>query len=144
MYVADSKAQAVREAGPYTLYFNRTLFSHGNVSDASVQRDAGYLTGGSFDYVRPENLHAVSGDRERFRGMTMADVERDARQMAWGAADEVSERIIDAANHAGAGTVLVNMNRGAMPPAMFLEQIERFGTKVLPALQAHRVTRTLV
>jgi alkanesulfonate monooxygenase SsuD/methylene tetrahydromethanopterin reductase-like flavin-dependent oxidoreductase (luciferase family) len=143
-YVADSKAQAVREAGPYTLYFNQTLFSHGNVSDASLQRDAGYLTSGSFDYVRPENLHAVSGDRERFRGMTMADVERDAQQMAWGTADEVIERIIDAADHAGAGTVLVNMNRGAMPSEMFLEQIHRFGAKVLPALQAHRVTRTLV
>jgi alkanesulfonate monooxygenase SsuD/methylene tetrahydromethanopterin reductase-like flavin-dependent oxidoreductase (luciferase family) len=143
-YVADSKAQAVREAGPYTLYFNQTLFSHGNVSDASLQRDAGYLTSGSFDYVRPENLHAVSGDRERFRGMTMADVERDAEQMAWGTADEVTERIIDAANHAGANTVLVNMNRGAMPAEMFLEQIQRFGAKVLPALQAHQVTRTLV
>ena len=143
-YVADSKAQAVREAGPYTLYFNRTLFSHGNVSDASLQRDAGYLTSGSFDYVRPENLHAVSGDRERFRGMTMADVERDAEQMAWGTADEVIERIVDAANHAGASTVLVNMNRGAMPQEMFLEQIQRFGSKVLPALQAHKVTRTLV
>jgi alkanesulfonate monooxygenase SsuD/methylene tetrahydromethanopterin reductase-like flavin-dependent oxidoreductase (luciferase family) len=143
-YVADSKAQAVREAGPYTLYFNQTLFSHGNVSDASLQRDAGYLTSGSFDYVRPENLHAVSGDRERFRGMTMADVERDAQQMPWGMADEVIERIIDAANHAGANTVLVNMNRGAMPAEMFLEQIQRFGAKVLPALQAHQVTRTLV
>jgi alkanesulfonate monooxygenase SsuD/methylene tetrahydromethanopterin reductase-like flavin-dependent oxidoreductase (luciferase family) len=142
-YVADSKAQAVREAGPYTLYFNQTLFSHGNVSDASLQRDAGYLTSGSFDYVRPENLHAVSGDRERFRGMTMADVERDAQQMAWGTADEVVERIIDAADHAGANTVLVNMNRGAMPSEMFLEQIHRFGSKVLPALQAHRVTGTL-
>jgi alkanesulfonate monooxygenase SsuD/methylene tetrahydromethanopterin reductase-like flavin-dependent oxidoreductase (luciferase family) len=143
-YVADSKAQAVREAGPYTLYFNQTLFSHGNISDAGLQRDAGYLTSGSFDYVRPENLHAVSGDRERFRGMTMADVERDAQQMAWGTADEVTERIVDAANHAGASTVLVNMNRGAMPQAMFMEQIQRFGSKVLPALQAHRVTRTLV
>jgi alkanesulfonate monooxygenase SsuD/methylene tetrahydromethanopterin reductase-like flavin-dependent oxidoreductase (luciferase family) len=143
-YVADSKAQAVREAGPYTLYFNRTLFSHGNVSDASLQRDAGYLTSGSFDYVRPENLPAVSGDRERFRGMTMADVERDAAQMAWGTAEEVIERIVDAADHAGASTVLVNMNRGAMPQEMFLEQIQRFGSKVLPALQAHQVTRTLV
>jgi alkanesulfonate monooxygenase SsuD/methylene tetrahydromethanopterin reductase-like flavin-dependent oxidoreductase (luciferase family) len=143
-YVADSKAQAVREAGPYTLYFNQTLFSHGNVSDASIQRDAGYLTSGSFDYVRPENMHAVSGDRERFRGMTMADVERDAEQMAWGTADEVTERIIDAANHAGANTVLVNMNRGAMPQEMFMEQVQRFGAKVLPALQAHQVTRTLV
>jgi len=143
-YVADSKAQAVREAGPYTLYFNQTLFSHGNVSDSGLQRDAGYLSSTSFDYVRPENLHAVSGDRERFRGMTMADVERDAEQMAWGTADEVAERIIDAANHAGASTVLVNMNRGAMPQEMFMEQIQRFGSKVLPALQAHQVTRTLV
>jgi alkanesulfonate monooxygenase SsuD/methylene tetrahydromethanopterin reductase-like flavin-dependent oxidoreductase (luciferase family) len=143
-YVAESKAQAVREAGPYTLYFNQTLFSHGNVSDAGLQRDAGYLSSGSFDYVRPENMRAVSGDRERFRGMTLADVERDAEQMAWGTADEVTERIIDAANHAGAGTVLINMNRGAMPQEMFMEQVQRFGSKVLPALQAHQVTRTLV
>ena len=77
-FVADSRAEAVKEAGPYTLYFNRTLFSHGNVSEASRQREAGYLSSGSFDYVRPENLSAVSGDRERFRGMTMADIERDA------------------------------------------------------------------
>jgi hypothetical protein len=34
------------------------------------------------------------------------------------------------------------MNRGAMPHAMFMEQIQRFGDKVLPALQAHQVTRT--
>jgi alkanesulfonate monooxygenase SsuD/methylene tetrahydromethanopterin reductase-like flavin-dependent oxidoreductase (luciferase family) len=143
-YVADSKAQAVREAGPYTLYFNQTLFSHGNVSEASLQRDAGYLSSGSFDYVRPENLSAVSGDRERFRGMTMADLERDVEQMPWGTADEVIERIIAAADHAGANTVLVNMNRGAMPQEMFMEQVQRFGSKVLPALQAHQVTRTLV
>jgi alkanesulfonate monooxygenase SsuD/methylene tetrahydromethanopterin reductase-like flavin-dependent oxidoreductase (luciferase family) len=143
-YVADSKAQAVREAGPYTLYFNQTLFSHGNISEATRQRDAGYLTAGSFDYVRPENLAAVSGDRERFRGMTLADVERDAEQLPWGTADEVIERIIAAADHAGANTVLVNMNRGAMPADMFMEQIQRFGSKVLPALQAHQVTRTLV
>jgi alkanesulfonate monooxygenase SsuD/methylene tetrahydromethanopterin reductase-like flavin-dependent oxidoreductase (luciferase family) len=138
-YVAESKAQAVREAGPYTLYFNQTLFSHGNISESSRQRDAGYLTSASFDYVRPENLPAVSGARERFRGMTMADVERDAEHLPWGTADEVIERIIEAAEHAGAGTVLVNMNRGAMPHEMFMEQIHRFGAKVLPALQAHSV-----
>jgi alkanesulfonate monooxygenase SsuD/methylene tetrahydromethanopterin reductase-like flavin-dependent oxidoreductase (luciferase family) len=138
-FVADSQADAVKEAGPYTLYFNRTLFSHGNVSEASRQREAGYLSSGSFDYVRPENLSAVSGDRERFRGMTMADIERDAAMMAWGKAGEVTERIIGAAEHAGANTVLVNMNRGAMPHAMFLAQIRRFGAEVLPALQAHQV-----
>ncbi len=139
-YVADSKAQAVKEAGPYTLYFNQTLFSHGNVSEASRQRDAGYLTDSSFDYVRPENRTAVSGARERFRDMTMEDVARDAEQMAWGSPSEVRERIIGAAEHAGANTVLVNMNRGAMPHEMFMEQIRRFGTEVLPALQAHQVT----
>ena len=144
VYVADSKTQAVKEAGPYTLYFNQTLFSHGNVSESSRQRDAGYLTESSFDYVRPENMHAVSGARERFRDMTMADVERDAESMPWGTADEVIERITAAADHAGAGTVLINVNRGAMPQEMFVEQLQRIGSKVLPALQAHRVTRTLV
>jgi len=138
-FVADSRAEAVKEAGPYTLYFNRTLFSHGNVSEASRQREAGYLSSGSFDYVRPDNLPAVSGDRERFRGMTMADIERDAQMLAWGEAGEVTKRIIDAAEHAGANTVLVNMNRGAMPHAMFMAQIRRFGAEVLPALQAHEV-----
>jgi len=144
VYVAESREQAVKEAGPYTLYFNRTLFSHGNVSEASRQREAGYLSSKSFDYLRPENLAAVSGDRERFRGMTMADIERDSAQMAWGKPGDVAERIIAAAEHAGANTVLVNMNRGAMPHRMFMEQIHRFGAEVLPALQAHQVTRTLV
>ena len=138
-YVADSKARAVAEAGPYTLYFNRTLFSHGNISEASRQREAGYLSAGSFDYVRPENMAAVSGSRDRFRGMTLESVARDAEEMPWGTPDEVIARIIAAADHAGAGTVLVNMNRGAMPHEMFMEQIRRFGTEVLPALQAHRI-----
>jgi alkanesulfonate monooxygenase SsuD/methylene tetrahydromethanopterin reductase-like flavin-dependent oxidoreductase (luciferase family) len=141
-YLADSKAQAVREAGPYTLYFNQTLFSHGNISEASRQRDAGYLSASSYDYVRPENQWAVAGDRERFRDMTMESLARDAEQMPWGRADEVTQRIIDAADHAGASTVLVNMNRGAMPHEMFMEQIRRFGAEVMPKLQAHEVTTT--
>ena len=49
-----------------------------------------------------------------------------------------------AADHAGANTVLVSMNRGAMPQEMFMQQMQRFGAEVLPALQAHQVTRTLV
>ena len=32
-YVAASKAEAVREMGPHHLYFNRTLFSHGNFTE---------------------------------------------------------------------------------------------------------------
>lgn len=135
-YVADSKAQAVREAGPYTLYFNRTLFSHGNITEADQQREAGYLSTSAYDYLRPENLPAVSGARSRFRDMTMADIEREAEGWAWGPPDEVAARIIAAADDVGAGTVLVNMNRGAMPHEMFVEQIKRFGTEVLPRVQA--------
>jgi len=83
----------------------------------------------------------VSGARERYRDMTMADVEREAEEhLPWGTADEVIERIAAAADHAGAATVLVNMNRGAMPHEMFMEQVHRFGSKVLPALKAHAVT----
>ena len=71
--------------------------------------------------------------------MTMADLERQAENMPWGAAEEVSQRIIEDADNAGASTVLVNMNRGAMPQEMFLEQIRRFAREVLPKLQAHEV-----
>jgi alkanesulfonate monooxygenase SsuD/methylene tetrahydromethanopterin reductase-like flavin-dependent oxidoreductase (luciferase family) len=140
-YVADSKAQAVKEAGPYLLYFNRTLFSHGNITEADLQRDAGYLSAGSYDYMRPENLPFVSGARERYRDMTMADVERLAEHWPWGTPDEVAERILAEAEHAGASTVLINLNRGAMPNELFVEQLRRFAAKVLPALQAHTVSR---
>jgi alkanesulfonate monooxygenase SsuD/methylene tetrahydromethanopterin reductase-like flavin-dependent oxidoreductase (luciferase family) len=138
-YVADSKARAVQESGPYTLYFNRTLFSHGNVTDANPLLDAGYLTSSSMDYVRPENRASAARTRDEYRGLTMADLERQAEQQPWGPPDEVRERIIAAAQHTGANTVLVSLNRGAMPHDMFLEQIRRFGTEVLPALQAHEV-----
>jgi alkanesulfonate monooxygenase SsuD/methylene tetrahydromethanopterin reductase-like flavin-dependent oxidoreductase (luciferase family) len=84
-------------------------------------------------------MAAVSGSRDRFRGMTLESIARDAEEMPWGTPDEVIARLIAAADHAGAGTVLVNMNRGAMPHEMFMEQIRRFGTEVLPALQAHRI-----
>lgn len=43
VYIADSRAQALREAGPYMLYFFHTLFSHGNVSNVGRQRDSGYV-----------------------------------------------------------------------------------------------------
>jgi alkanesulfonate monooxygenase SsuD/methylene tetrahydromethanopterin reductase-like flavin-dependent oxidoreductase (luciferase family) len=90
--------------------------------------------------MRPENLPAVSGSRERYRDMTMDDVARDAEHLPWGTPGEVAERLIAAADHAGASTVLVGMNRGAMPQEMFMHQVQRFGTEVLPKLQAHAVT----
>jgi len=140
-YVADSKAQAVREMGPHHLYFNRTLFSHGNFTETDRQRQTGYASAASTDYVSPENLRAAQFAREDFRGLTMADVERQAEQMPWGTADEVTRRIIAAADSAGANTVQVSLNRGVLPHEMFMNQIRRFAAEVLPALQAHSVAR---
>ena len=140
-YVADSKAKAIKEAGPYYLYFNRTLFSHGNFTETSLARAVGYASPTSTAYVRPENLRAAERPREDFRDMTMDDVARQAEYMPWGAPQEVAERIIAAAEQAGAGTVLISLNRGAMPHEMFLEQIRRFARLVLPALKAHNVSR---
>jgi len=138
-YIADSKAQAVREAGPYYLYFNRTLFSHGNFTETSLARAAGYASPTSTEYVRRENLRAAERPREDFRNMTMDDVARQAEYMPWGPPQEVAERIIAAADQAGASTVLISLNRGAMPQEMFLEQIRRFAREVLPSLKAHIV-----
>ena len=140
-YVADSKAQAVREMGPYHLYFNRTLFSHGNFTETEPPaRDRLFER-------RVDRLCAAGKParrairREDFRNMTMDDVERQAEEMPWGTAEEVTRRIIDAADSAGANTVQVSLNRGVLPHEMFLEQIRRFARDVLPVLQAHRVAR---
>jgi hypothetical protein len=64
-----------------------------------------------------------------------------AEKMPWGTPDEVCARIIEAVDHAGASSVQLNLNRGAMPHDMFMEQIRRFAREVLPKLQAHQVTR---
>ena len=53
--------------------------------------------------------------REDFRQMTMADLERQAETMPMGTADEVAERIIAAADSAGANQVQLAINRGALP-----------------------------
>jgi alkanesulfonate monooxygenase SsuD/methylene tetrahydromethanopterin reductase-like flavin-dependent oxidoreductase (luciferase family) len=141
VYVADTKEQAVQEAAPYALYFNRTLFSHGNITERDLQAQAGYVSNQSQDYLRAENLQFVSGSRERYRGMTLDGVRQQAEHMPWGTPDEIVERITSAADHAGANQVTVNLNRGAMPHEMFMHQIRRFASEVLPRLQAHEVTR---
>jgi hypothetical protein len=82
-------------------------------------------------------------DRAAIRNTTMADIE--ARVMrgdcAWGSAKEVTERLIDVAEHMGANALLLAFNLGAMPYQPFLEQVRRFAREVLPKLQAHQVTR---
>ena len=138
-YVADSKAQALRDYGPHILYFNRTLFSHGNFTETEMQRQTGYSSQASTDYVRPENLRAAQNLRSEFRNLTMEQLAEQAEHMPLGTADEVIQRIIDAAESAGANTVQLAMNRGALPHELFMAQIERFAREVLPALQAHEV-----
>ena len=73
--------------------------------------------------------------------MTMADVERAGRAHAVGHAARGGRAHHRAADHAGANTVQISLNRGAMPQEMFMEQIRRFARDVLPTLQAHEVTR---
>jgi alkanesulfonate monooxygenase SsuD/methylene tetrahydromethanopterin reductase-like flavin-dependent oxidoreductase (luciferase family) len=140
-YIADSKAAAVREYGPYHLYFNRTLFSHGNFTETSRQRETGFATKSSTDYVRPENLAAAEHARSEFRNLTMEGFARQAEAMPLGTAAEVRERILQIAEQAGANRVQISLNRGVLPHELFIEQIRRFAAEVLPALQAHRVTR---
>jgi alkanesulfonate monooxygenase SsuD/methylene tetrahydromethanopterin reductase-like flavin-dependent oxidoreductase (luciferase family) len=142
-YVADSREQAIKEAGPYTLYFNQTLFSHGNISEAQLQQQQGYLSANPHDYVSPEHRAALSGARSRFRDMTATDLERNYA-LPWGKPEEVRDKLIAEAEGVGANTLLLNFNRGAMPHTMFMEQLRRFGAEVLPALQAHQVTKVPV
>ncbi len=139
VYVADSKARAVKEVAPYHLYFNRTLFSHGSFTETAAQRQAGYVGQHSTDYVRAENQRAAALLRQDFRGLTFEAFERQAENLPYGTPKEVTERIIAAAEHAGANMVQIGLNRGAMPHEMFIEQIRRFAADVLPALQRHEV-----
>ena len=54
---------------------------------------------------------------------------------------EIAEQLIEKAEHAGANAWVLNLNLGALPHAMFMEQIRRFARDVLPALKAHEVKR---
>ncbi len=139
-YVADSREQAIKEAGPYSLYFSQTLFSHGNISEASQQQQRGYLSSDPHDYVRPENRAALSGERSQFRDLTIEDLKRND-ELAWGRPEEVQDKLISEAEALGSNIVLLSFNRGAMPHPMFMDQLERFGADVLPTLQTHQVTK---
>ena len=53
----------------------------------------------------------------------------------------MTERLIEKAEQMGANRLLLNINVGALPHDLFMEQVRRFGKEVLPKLQAHQVTR---
>lgn len=142
-YVAADRAAAIKEYSPFYLYFVHTLWHHGSLEQKSQAKGTGYLSSSSYDYIRPENRSAAGVDREAMQRTTLADIEKkiDIGQLAWGSPKEVAESLIEGAERMGANTLLLNMNVGAMPHDVFLEQIRRFGREVLPRLQAHQVTR---
>jgi alkanesulfonate monooxygenase SsuD/methylene tetrahydromethanopterin reductase-like flavin-dependent oxidoreductase (luciferase family) len=144
-WVADSGAKAVDEYGPYFLYFNNVLWHHGGNSPGQKANPvaAGYIKSSSYDYVRPENASEAVIDREKARALNRPDVEAKVAsgELAFGSAKEVTERLIEQAEAVGANKLLINVNFGAMPNDLFMEQVRRFGREVLPKLQAHRVTR---
>jgi len=145
VWVADNAARAVEEYASYYLYFNQVLWHHGSSAPGQTATPAtsGYVASTSFDYVRPENRPYVALDREKIRQMNRSDVEAKVAsgELAFGSAKEVTERLIETAEHIGANVLLLNMNLGAVPHDLHLEQVRRFGREVLPKLQAHQVTR---
>jgi alkanesulfonate monooxygenase SsuD/methylene tetrahydromethanopterin reductase-like flavin-dependent oxidoreductase (luciferase family) len=137
-YIADSRKQAIAEYGPYVAYFHNVLF---NFDHVRLSRVGGYFQKGATEHLRPELQDAAYDDSIRARDLTVDDIVRRAEAAAWGPPDHVVKQIITQAEEAGAETILVSMNRGAMPHEMFLNQIRRFGKEVLPHLQAHDITR---
>ena len=85
----------------------------------------------SFDYVRPGEHEG--GVAATARGLPRHDDgglrARGGEDGRWGRPRKSTERIISAADAAGANTVLISMNRGAMPHEMFMEQIRRFAPR---------------
>jgi alkanesulfonate monooxygenase SsuD/methylene tetrahydromethanopterin reductase-like flavin-dependent oxidoreductase (luciferase family) len=144
-YVAESKERAIAEYGPSYLYYVQTLWHHGTITEQGQTRPdgAGYVSSNSYDYLRPENRAAARMDRGRIRNTTLADIEARVAddRLNWGSPKDVADHLIAQADRVGAESVLLNMNVGAMPHALFIEQIRRFGTEVLPRLHAHRVAR---
>jgi alkanesulfonate monooxygenase SsuD/methylene tetrahydromethanopterin reductase-like flavin-dependent oxidoreductase (luciferase family) len=145
VWVADNATQALEEYAPYYLYFNQVLWHHGSSApgQAPVPAATGYVSSTSYDYVRPENRPFVGLDREKIRQMNRSDVEAKIAtgELAFGSPKQVAERLIATAERVGTNLLLLNMNLGAVPHDLHLEQVRRFGREVLPVLHAHQVTR---
>ena len=143
VYIADSREQALREAGPYMLYFFHTLFSHGNISNVGRQRDAGYVREEGLGWLSPENRDDFLRALQGFRHVTMEDLKRNER-LCWGTPAEVRDALLGLAEALGSNILLVQFNQGAMPHEMFVRQIQRFAAEVLPDLRKHTVTKVAV
>lgn len=136
-YVADSKAQAIEQYGPHYMYCFNTLIKYDHPHQDFDQK--GYYGARAHEHLR-SGTKGTLADVSMFDSyMTLEGLKAQAEHMAWGTPDEVAERIIAEADQAGAETVLLMCNRGAMPQELFLNQIRRLGAEVLPRLQAHRI-----
>ena len=140
----------------HTQAFKGSLRARGYDVDAVVQSGqlnffdanetlgkSGYVNTSSFDYIRPENQPFAQLDRSKIKQMNLPDVEKRVKDghLAFGSPKEVADRLIDTAERMGANRILLNLNLGALPYDLFLEQVRRFGRDVLPRLQAHQVER---
>ena len=95
---------------------------------------------GAFEHLREGAKGTLAEDTTVFNEWTMDMVRGAAEHMPIGTADEIVERIIDECDDAGANNVLLVCNRGDIPHEMYLNQVRRIGSEVLPRLQAHNVT----
>lgn len=136
-YVGDSKQKAVEEYGPHYRYSFNTLMAYDHPKTDFGK--TGYYSDKSQEHLRAGSQGTLADASMFDRQMSQDDFRAQAEHMAIGTPDEVAERIIDEADDAGAETVLLMCNRGAMPTEMFLNQIKRLGQEVLPRLQAHGV-----
>ena len=142
VYIADDREEALKEAGPYTLYFFHTLFSHGNLYNVGGQRQSGYVREEGLGWLRPENRDDFLRALQGFRTMTADDLKRNDR-LCWGSPAQVRDQLIGLAEALGSNILLVQFNQGAMPHEMFMNQIRRFSTEVMPDLRRHKVTATV-
>ena len=142
VYIADDREEALKEAGPYTLYFFHTLFSHGNLYNVGGQRQSGYVREEGLGWLRPENRDDFLRALQGFRTMTPDDLKRNDR-LCWGSPAQVRDQLIGLAEALGSNILLVQFNQGAMPHEMFMNQIRRFSTEVMPDLRRHTVTKTV-
>ena len=144
-WVSESRSTAIAEYSPWYLYFSQILWHHGSINKDGTDRSRppGYVSASPLDYIRPENRAAAVMDRAKIRNTELPDIQArvNAGKVAWGSPNDVAERLIGMADRAGANSILLNLNLGALPHHMFMEQIQRFGRDVLPRLQDHEVLR---
>ena len=117
------------DAGPTPLFQPHPVQPRQLHRDRRCSAQAGYVEP-ALDRLRAAGEPARRGAAARgFPQHDDGGRRAPGREPALGHAEEVTERIIAAADHAGANTVQISLNRGAMPQEMFMEQIRRFAAR---------------